>query len=979
LKKEQNKLPEEKEEKKQSGEVSRRDFLVGAGTVVVGGAVGAGLLSSCGDGEEKTITTTIEKTKTVTTTIGEGAPVTVTETEQVGTEGTITKTTTITGTGEAVGPAYESLDKTVLLTGGMGGKTGDPVSVDVKHGKIVRVRPLHFDDNYTKEELASSVWQWERNGKIFEPPAKSLPNYFSFSLKHRAYSPNRVLYPLKRVDWEPGGDPAKINTQNRGKSKYKRITWDEAAEIVASEIKRIHDTYGLFGIFIHSRAHGQGKQIHKMHGSHRDLLMPLGGYCTFDNNPDSWEGWFWGGKHVAGAGNMGHITPSLNVLKDIIENSEMVVHEGSDWETTPCGFGTELMARVGYYLTEVGIKQVYVCPDLNYAAAVHADKWIPVLPDTDAALQLAILYTWINEGTYDQDYVDTHVYGFDKFKPYVMGDEDGIPKTPEWASTKCGVPEWTIKALAKTWAKKVTSTAHWYGGSFVRSPYSTEPARLEYILLAMQGLGKPGVQMFHSTAYSPRFEVTIPAYLVTPPTFGDTEVVTQKIALTRVPEAVLEHSKENPISWWGGGMGYNAVADQFLKRTYPLPEDQNGSEIHMYWTDCPCATVCWNEGNYWIEAFRSPKIEFMLAQHPWFENDCTYADIILPGTSVFEDKDFMPMTMTYSTCREGVYIHEQAINHMGESKSDYEGLQEVAKKLEKYGGRYPENLHEIYTDGNKTIEEKMKVGYDLAAIGNLISWEDLQKKEYYCIPLASDWKDDSPGLRAFYENPEENPRDLPSGKLEFYSDRIAEYFPDDEGRGPYPRWVEGGPGCYHDERIGGERAKQYPLLVVSNHPRWRHHAQCDDLPWIREIPTSKIKGYDGYMYEPIWINPTDAEARGIKNGDIVKIFNERGVVLGGAFVTERIRPGAVSMDHGARLDLITDKIDRGGSINLITPYHTSTSIAWGQATSGFLAEIEKLEASQMEEWRETYPEAFARDYDPYHGLHLGAWTEGGVD
>jgi trimethylamine-N-oxide reductase (cytochrome c) len=164
--------------------------------------------------------------------------------------------------------------------------------------------------------------------------------------------------------------------------------------------------------------------------------------------------------------------------------------------------------------------------------------------------------------------------------------------------------------------------------------------------------------------------------------------------------------------------------------------------------------------------------------------------------------------------------------------------------------------------------------------------------------------------------------------------------------------------------------------MVSNHPRWRHHAQCDDVPWLREIPTCKVKGYDGYMYEPLWINPKDASERGISNGDIVKTYNERGIVLGGAYVTERIKPGAVYQDHGTRVDLITDKIDRGGSINLITPLQTSSKNVWGMVCSGFLVEIEKLDPSEMEEWRKNYPEAFARKYDPAFGLHFDAWVEG---
>ena len=91
----------------------------------------------------------------------------------------------------------------------------------------------------------------------------------------------------------------------------------------------------------------------------------------------------------------------------------------------------------------------------------------------------------------------------------------------------------------------------------------------------------------------------------------------------------------------------------------------------------------------------------------------------------------------------------------------------------------------------------------------------------------------------------------------------------------------------------------YPLLCMSNHPRWRMHAQGDDITWTRELPTMKVKGADGYLYEPIWLNPAEAATRGIAHGDIVKIFNERGTVLGGAYVTERVIPQVAYMDHGA--------------------------------------------------------------------------------
>jgi trimethylamine-N-oxide reductase (cytochrome c) len=183
----------------------------------------------------------------------------------------------------------------------------------------------------------------------------------------------------------------------------------------------------------------------------------------------------------------------------------------------------------------------------------------------------------------------------------------------------------------------------------------------------------------------------------------------------------------------------------------------------------------------------------------------------------------------------------------------------------------------------------------------------------------------------------------------------------------------------HDERISGQRAKKYPLLLMSNHPKWRMHAQCDDITWTRENYTCKVKGADGYKYEPLWMNPSDAKKRGIKNGDIVKIFNERGIVLAGALVWERIIPGAVSIDHGARVDpIIPGKVDRGGAVNLISPGGIASQNCAGEATSGYVVEVQKVSIAEMDEWRRQYPGAFEREYDPASGLRFNAWVEGGL-
>jgi molybdopterin guanine dinucleotide-containing S/N-oxide reductase-like protein len=608
------------------------------------------------------------------------------------------------------------------------------------------------------------------------------------------------------------------------------------------------------------------------------------------------------------------------------------------------------------------MKQVYICPDVNYGNAVHADKWIPIRPNSDAALQLAIAYIWITEGTYDKKYIASHSVGFDKFEEYVLGKEDGIPKTPEWAEEKTTIPSRTIKALAREWASKRTTIVHSNGGPMIRGPYSTEPARLEVILLGMQGLGKPGCHQLSMHEWGlfgkpgtfatgdetnpmpgpvvwPNVIAASGSFIAAPS--GSYPIVPK----TMIPDAILHP----PISWYGTTSCREVIENQFVQYHYP---EKGCSEIHMIWTDSPSWMTCWNDSNSFANALRSPKIEFVLAQHPWMENDCLFADIILPSLTKFEVDDIG--VDTFSPEFKTVYLDGKCIEPVGESKSEYEIVSAIAAKL---------GMLEKFT-GGETVEQKIRRGFDTSGVQDMVSWEEFSEKGYYVIPTDPDWKKKPIGMRGFYEDPDKNPLNTPSGKLEFYSQRIAEKFPGDTERPPLPHWIEKGKS--HDERVSSKRARKYPLLVVSNHPRWRVHSQHDDVKWVREIGTCKVKGPDGYLYEPIWINPADAKTRGIEPGDVIKVFNERGGVLVGAYVTERIMPGAVYVDHGARYDpIVPGELDRGGAINSITPHHTTSKNATGMAVSSFLVEVERVNLDKL---RAKYPEAFKRPYHTTAGL-----------
>ena len=928
-------------------------------------------------------------------------------------------------------PPPVGADKTVVkainLSGGIFGAC--PAYVDVKDGKVVRIRPLHYDSKYDYESF--NPWEMERNGIKFMPTSKSCPPPWGLAYKKRAYSPNRVMYPMKRVDWDPNGER---NPQNRGSSKFERVSWDEATNLIAAEIQRVHKEYGPLAILCQCDGHSESKLIHAPHGCSTLLLDKMGGFTQQVRNPDSWEGWYWGAKHVWGKGFIGNMAPAENLVVDMTENTELLVVQGGDLETTPWGFRGQFASRLMFFWQKAGMEQVYICPDVNYSCAIHADKWIPVLPNTDAALQLAIIYMWVTEGTYNKEYVATHTVGMDKIEAYVLGKVDGIPKTPKWAEGKTNIPSYTIKALARRWASKTTTVGHYFGGGYIRGPYSTEPARLEVILLGMQGLGKPGTHhaqiaymgmpknitwdsLNYDIAnsdtskgfqeYTGTFETIRTNYpLVHERVFKPHRSTPQAWGKQLIPKTLIEEAikkgTDKSLDFWGTGGHEEEPIDQMIKYTYPIKKgdlryiyghgydkagqlqhderdisktyekvDYDGVPIHMVWTDTPCRQTCWGDGFDIGMTIRSPQIEFVLAQHPWLENDCIYADIVLPSNTYLEVDDIM------ACVRDGEHFQamlnmKQAIPPVGESKSDFECVVEIARKLKKPDGSTYEN--EV-TNG-LSVQDCVEGVYKGMNMDRIIPWEEFDEKDYMVIPVSKNWRKLPAGLFEFYTDPVKNPLPTPTGKLEFCSTNLEKHFPNDEERPPYPQWIE--KGITHDERLSSRRARTYPLLVITNHPRWRVHAQADDIPWTKEAMTGKIRGYDGYLYEPCWINPKDAEPRGIKTGDIVKVFNERGIVLCGALVFERIMPGALSVDHGARTDIIIPgKLDRGGAINLITPHGLTSKHAGGQATTSFLVDVQRASMEELDTWRRENPVAWNREYDRAAGLKSSAWLERG--
>jgi len=234
--------------------------------------------------------------------------------------------------------------------------------------------------------------------------------------------------------------------------------------------------------------------------------MNLVGYCYADHNPDSWEGWHWGAMHNWGFSWRLGIPEQYDLLEDALKNTEMIVFWSSDPEATSGIYSAFEHTNRRFWLKDLGVKMVFIDPYYNHTAGLFSDKWFSPRLGTDVAFALGIAFVWITEDLYDKDYVLNRTVGFDKWKDYVLGKTDGVPKTPEWAERESNIPAREIKALAREWASKKTmlsagALGGW--GGACRSAYGTEWARLMVLLMALRGLGKPGVNIWGTTQGAP--------------------------------------------------------------------------------------------------------------------------------------------------------------------------------------------------------------------------------------------------------------------------------------------------------------------------------------------------------------------------------------------------------------------------------------------------------------------------------------------
>jgi molybdopterin guanine dinucleotide-containing S/N-oxide reductase-like protein len=830
---------------------------------------------------------------------------------------------------------------------------GGPVSVYVKDGVITRIRPLQIPEtDFPKPWVIVG-----NDGKKYSPPKAFRLAPPVHGERNKIYSKNRILYPMKRVDFDPNGER---NPQNRGKSEYVRISWDEALDIVAGEIKRIRSTYGGHAVTgMTSSHHNWGVVGYKMGPFGR--FMNMIHYTPVFDNPDSWEGWHWGATHTYGFQWRLGMPEQFDLLEDALQNVEMIVFWSNDPDSTRGTYSGQESHIWRVWLKEKGVKCVFIDPYYNYTAAVMDGTWLAPRPGSDTAIAMAIAYVWITEGTYDTEYVRDRTYGFDEFKDMILGKgDDGYAKTPEWAEEQSGIPARKIISLAREWAKKTTclsSGCRGGQGSACRTEYGTEWARMMVLLQAMQGLGKPGISIWGTTMGAPSSYKWFPGYAEPQGTIAKADIAKHKPALTNptkqrlfrlnLPDAILD----GQFSFRGEGFCGNSLEQQFVMQHYPIE-----GPVKMFYRYGGSFIGTMSDTNKWVKMYQSPELEFVVNQDCWFGGEARFADIILPACTNFEREDIGE----WATCGgyttnahignnwRVVVRQKKCIEPLGESKSDYEIFRLLAQRL---------GFEEEFTEGNTELDwaRKFFETSDICKDGD-VTWEEFNEKGYYLIPCPEDRKP-TPSLRWFAEGREcdtpdtgnrkrlaGKPKELGTytGKIEFASVSLRENLPDDKERPVVPHFIP------WEEGYKSKQWEKYPLQIISPHPRFSFHTHYDNhVEWLNEIPMHRVLK-DGYAWWPVRINPVDAAKRGISEGDIVELYNDRGSVLAYAHVTYRVPQGVIhSYGCSAKYDPVEPgkpgSTDKAGCVNLLTQSKLLSKNAPGMTPNSCLCEVRKWE------------------------------------
>ncbi len=693
----------------------------------------------------------------------------------------------------------------------------------------------------------------------------------------------RVTRPAVRRSWLEGGSGSAPHL--RGREDFVEVDWNTALDLVAAELARVKQAYGNAAIFGGSYGWSSAGRFHHAQSQVHRFLNSIGGYVS---HIDSYS---------LGAGRviMPHVATSLEqswsggTSFDVMaaHTKLFVAFGGVPAKNAQISAGGVAFHRVRPGLramAEAGVRFVNISPVRDNLDTGGEVEWIPIRPNTDTALMLALAHVLARDGLQDSAFLQSHCQGYDRFAPYLFADE---PKTPAWAEAITGIPAARIERLAHEMA--ATRTMINVAWSLQRAAHGEQPFWMAVTLAAMLGqIGLPGGG--YALGYGP---------------------------VNRVG------SSHTPLAGAALPQGENAVkafipvarhADMLL---HPGRSFRYNGGVHTY---PDIRLIYWAGGNPFhhhqdltrlMQAWQKP--DSIIMHEQYWTASARFADVVLPATLGLERDD-----IGFGGGEGHVVAMRQAVPPHGEARDDYTIFAALARRL---------GTADTYTEGRDAmgwIRELYAITRRRAADIDI----DLPDFETF-------WKQGLIDLRAhdrpivmhaaFRRDPQRHALKTPSGRIEIFSETIHGFhLPDCPG---HPVWLE--PAEWHGNAAGR-------LHMLSDQPSRKLHGQLDASPYSA---AGKIQGR-----EPIHLNPIDAAARGIEDGDMVEVFNDRGLCLSAARVTDDVMPGVTRLSTGAWFDYdFQSGIEKHGNPNTLTRDAGASELSQGCTAQTCLVDIRRAD------------------------------------
>ncbi|MBY8217007.1 trimethylamine-N-oxide reductase TorA [Vibrio fluvialis] len=726
-------------------------------------------------------------------------------------------------------------------------------------------------------------------------------------IKGIIYSPSRVRYPMVRLDWLK---KHKYSAETRGNNRFIRVTWDEAIDLFYRELERVQKQYGPWALHAGQTGWNQTGAFHNCTAMMQRAVGMHGNYITKV------------GDYSTGAGQtiMPYVLGSTEVYAqgtswtEILEHSDNIILWANDpVKNLQVGWNCETHQSFGYLdqlkekIAKGEVNVVSVDPVKNKTQRFLQNDHLYINPQTDVAFMLAVAHVLYTEDLYDKKFISTYCLGFDDFIQYVLGNtKDKIERTPEWAAKICGVTPESIRDFARMLVKGRTQLL--FGWCIQRQEHGEQPYWMGAVLAAMIGqIGLPGGGISYGHHYS---GIGVPSTgFAGPGGFprnldqgakpkwdnNDFNGYSRTIPVARWIDAILEPGKK--INHNGNTVTLPGFKMMVISGNNPWHHHQDRNKMKR--------------------AFQ--KLETVVTIDFNWTATCRFSDIVLPACTQWERND-IDSYGSYSG--KGLIVMHRLVDPMFQSRTDFEIMTELTRRF----GR-----HEEFTRGMDEMEWVRSL-YNDCKKANEGKFEMPEFDEFWEQSVL-EFGEGKPWVRHadFRKDPEINALGTPSGFIEITSRKIGRY--GYEHCQEHPMWFE-----KTERSHGGPGSDKYPFWLQSCHPDKRLHSQMCESEAFRA--TYAVQGR-----EPVYINPMDAKAKGIKEGDLVRVFNGRGQLLAGAVLSDSYPRGVIRIEEGAWYGPLSEKegaICTYGDPNTLTLDLGTSELAQATSANTCIVDFEKF-------------------------------------